>query len=377
MEKNFFITAFFMLFSCASFAQYNVGTSTTSKTDIFGNTVTTHKDRYGNVTGTSTTGKTDMFGNTVTVHKDRYGNKIGTSTTGQTDIFGNTTTVNRDRYGNKIGTSTTGQTDYFGNTTTVNRDRYGNKTGSSTTGQTDIFGNTTTVYKDRYGNNRGKSTTGKTDIFGNTTTKHDGNTTTTNSWAAGVPTVFHHMLAQIVAINFQTVENASGNPVVVKDYANGHDGTSEHKYVAGDKQFVVTDVYFEKFFEQGTLSAGDAWSWASTGSVTDSYTWYSNTSDPAKFIGGQCTPRNTYYLVLPQTHSNDAMLHVKYEIHTYTSASEHATEKMDVSVLLKNLNAKWEMNKKYTYTLNIDLDRIYWDPKVTEWTTDSTGSAEI
>ena len=196
------------------------------------------------------------------------------------------------------------------------------------------------------------------------------------SWAKGVPTVFHHMLAQIVAINFQTVENASGNPVV-KDYANGHDGTSEHKYVAGDKQFVVTDVYFEKFFEQGTLSAGDAWSWVSTGSVTDSYTWYCNTSEPAKFIKGKCTPRNTYYLVLPQTHSDDAMLHVNYEIHTYRSADAHATEKMDVSVPLKNLNAKWEMNKKYTYTLNIDLDRIYWDPKVTDWTTESTGSAEI
>ena len=71
------------------------------------------------------------------------------------------------------------------------------------------------------------------------------------------------------------------------------------------------------------------------------------------------------------------MLHVKYEIHTYTSASEHATEKMDVSVPLKNLNASWVMNKKYTYTLNIDLDRIYWDPKVTEWESESTGSAEI
>lgn len=195
------------------------------------------------------------------------------------------------------------------------------------------------------------------------------------SWAQGVPTVFHHMLAQIVAINFQTVENATVTPVVVKDYANGHSATGA--YVAGDKQFVVTDVYFEKFNEQGTLSAGDSWSWASTGSVTDSYTWYSNPSDPAKFIGGQCTPRNTYYLVLPQTHSDDAKLHVKYEIHTYTSASAHATEKMDVSVPLKKLNAKWEMNKKYTYTLNIDLDRIYWDPKVTEWESESTGSAEI
>lgn len=203
------------------------------------------------------------------------------------------------------------------------------------------------------------------------------NTSSVGSWAQGVPTVFHHMLAQIVAINFKTVENASVNPVVVKDYANSHDGTSGHEYVAGDKQFVVTDVYFEKFYEQGTLTAGDSNNWATSGSVTDSYTWYSNTSDPAKFIGGQCTPRNNYYLVLPQTHSDDAKLHVKYEIHTYTSASAYATEKMDVSVPLKNLNAKWEMNKKYTYTLNIDLDRIYWDPTVTEWTTDLTGSAEI
>lgn len=201
------------------------------------------------------------------------------------------------------------------------------------------------------------------------------NTATTNPWASGVPTVFHHMLAQIVAIKFQTVEDASVSSVVPKDYANGHSATEA--YVAGDKQFVVTDVYFEKFYEQGTLSAGDSWSWASTGSVTDSYTWYSNPSDPAKFIGGQCTPRNTYYLVLPQTHSDDAKLHVKYEIHTYTSGSAYATEKMDVSVPLKNLNAKWEMNKKYTYTLNIDLDRIYWDPKVTEWESESTGSAEI
>lgn len=197
------------------------------------------------------------------------------------------------------------------------------------------------------------------------------------SWAQGVPTVFHHMLAQIVAINFQTVENASASPVVVKDYANHHDGTSGKAYVAGDKQFVVTDVYFENFYEQGTLTAGDSQSWNTTGSATLSYTWYSNPSDPAKFIDGKCTPRNTYYLILPQTHSDDAKLHVKYEIHTYTSASEHATEKMDVSVPLKNLNASWLMNKKYTYTLNIDLDRIYWDPQVTEWATDSTGSAEI
>ena len=204
------------------------------------------------------------------------------------------------------------------------------------------------------------------------------NTATTHLWADGVPTVFHHMLAQIVAINFQTVENASVSPVVVKDYANDHDGTSGYEYVAGDKQFVVTDVYFENFYEQGTLTAGASQSWSSTGSVTTSYTWYFNTSDPAKFIDGKCTPRNTYYLVLPQDFNDEsAKLHVKYEIHTYTSDSQYATEKMDVSVPLKSLNPKWEMNKKYTYTLNIDLDRIYWDPSVKDWTDESTGSAEI
>lgn len=204
------------------------------------------------------------------------------------------------------------------------------------------------------------------------------NTTNTGgSWAKGVPTVFHHMLAQIVAINFQTVENASAKPVVVKDYANTHDGTSGNKYVAGDKQFVVTGVYFEKFYEQGTLTAKDSQSWTSTGDATSSYTWYSNETG-AKFIDGKCTPRDTYYLVLPQAFNDgNAKLRVTYEIHTYTSADAHATEKMDVSVPLNKLNTKWEMNKKYTYTLNIDLDRIYWDPKVTEWTTDSTGSTEI
>lgn len=195
------------------------------------------------------------------------------------------------------------------------------------------------------------------------------------SWAQGVPTVFRHMLAQIVAINFQTVVDALANPIVVKDYANDHDGTNA-AYVAGDKQFVVTEVSFKNFFEQGTLTAGDSQSWVSTGDATTSYTWYSNPNGK-KFIDGMCTPRDTYYLVLPQVFNDDkAKLHVKYEIHTYTSASEHAIEKMEANVPLKNLNASWEMNKKYTYTLNIDLDRIYWDPKVTEWTP-GTGSAEI
>ena len=63
---------------------YSVGSSTTSETDYFGNTVTVHKDRYGRVTGKSTTSQTDYFGNTTTTHTDAYGRVIGTSVTGQT-----------------------------------------------------------------------------------------------------------------------------------------------------------------------------------------------------------------------------------------------------------------------------------------------------
>jgi len=85
--KKVFLTIATLLVTACAFAQFNVGSSTTSKTDIFGNTTTTHKDASGRVTGTSVTGKTDIFGNTTTVHKDAQGRTTGTSVTGQTDVF--------------------------------------------------------------------------------------------------------------------------------------------------------------------------------------------------------------------------------------------------------------------------------------------------
>lgn len=151
MKKIFSTVAACMLATISAFAQYNVGTSTTTKTDMFGNTVTTHRDEYGRTTGTSTTSRTDMFGNTTTTHRDAYGRTIGTSTTGRTDMFGNTTTTHRNEYGQTTGTSTTGRTDMFGNTTTTHRNSYGLSTGTSTTGRTDMFGNTTTTHRNSYG----------------------------------------------------------------------------------------------------------------------------------------------------------------------------------------------------------------------------------
>ena len=73
MKKAVIILLSLAISIIANAQSYGVGTSTTSRTDYFGNTVTTHRDSYGRVTGTSTTSKTDYFGNTTTTHRDSYG----------------------------------------------------------------------------------------------------------------------------------------------------------------------------------------------------------------------------------------------------------------------------------------------------------------
>ena len=192
--------------------------------------------------------------------------------------------------------------------------------------------------------------------------------TTTSSWAAGVPTVFHHKLAQIVGINFQTVLNDAN-----KDYANGHDGTTGNEYEAGDKQFVIKEVSLKNFYEQGTLTTSDD-KWVTTGTAT---TEYKTTSSDVKLSGGAAST-TSFYLVLPQTHDAEgAKLYVKYQILTYTDATHYATETLEATTPFATIHgtgAAWEMNKKYTYTLKMGLDRIYWDPTVTGWEPDSANA---
>lgn len=76
MKKIISTIAACMLATFSAFAQYNVGTSTTTQTDIFGNTTTTHRNIYGQSTGTSTTSKTDIFGNTTTQQRCNTGTGI-------------------------------------------------------------------------------------------------------------------------------------------------------------------------------------------------------------------------------------------------------------------------------------------------------------
>lgn len=188
-----------------------------------------------------------------------------------------------------------------------------------------------------------------------------GTTSNGGTWAKGVPTIFHHMLAQIKNITFQTVDGA----IVAKDYTNGHtDGT----WVAGDKKFVINQVDIKNFYETGTLVAEATNTWNSTGSVTDSYTYYNGT---AEFGETATSTKNTneYYLVLPQDlTAGGQKLYIKYTIKSY-NGSEWVDEEVEVTKDFKDIitEAKWEMNKKYTINIKIGLNQIYWDPQVEIW----------
>lgn len=200
-----------------------------------------------------------------------------------------------------------------------------------------------------------------------------------NGGFTGVQTIFKHKLAQVVAINFQTV---AGDPATVKDYANGHDGTAEKEYKAGDKVYTVTDVTFLTIPEQGTYTNATTEGWVTTGSATSEIEWIKGNT--TSFTGGKYeTTRTTngYLLVIPQTFTADSQqLKINYKVETYTgvTGSLWATETIEETVDLKDLHTSWDMNKKYTYTISIGLNQIYWAPSVAVWdTTMGTGSASI
>ena len=201
------------------------------------------------------------------------------------------------------------------------------------------------------------------------------NNVTIGGWKKGVSTIFRHKLAQVVAINFQTV---LGDPAAVYDYAKGHDGSVGNEFRAGDKVYTVTDVTFEDIPEVGTYTNVGTEGWA-TGAVTDEISWITGNATP--FSGGMFNTNhatNGYLLVIPQAFAAGSQkLTINYTVKTYTDASNFATETIEKTIDLKDLHDEWEMNKKYTYTISIGLNQIYWAPSVVAWDATGTGSATI
>ena len=223
------------------------------------------------------------------------------------------------------------------------------------------------------------------------------------TWQKGVPTIFHHKLSQIVAINFQTVDTQAPN--TKHDYANGHTGESGSEYEAGDQQFFLNEVSlcktcftgsYEYTYDDATSAVTkDAWTKGST--LVDKTLWF---TEPAaypnaagKFVGGEIHPQrtkntgaladNNYILILPQEFDTYAPgdestvphLYIKYTVRTYYAADGFSDETIETVVPLYDIHSTtdhtWAMNKKITYTFNLTKQRIYWDPQGVDWDSES------
>lgn len=204
----------------------------------------------------------------------------------------------------------------------------------------------------------------------------DQTTNGTNNGLTGVPTVFRHKLAQIVAFQFNTEE----------DY-----GAANATHNAGDKEIIVTGISINDLRTTGTYQSGRMVGAASLGNWqgwtgSKDYIWYaaadvdSGVEIEYNGAGGYTTSvgtdgtgavANDYLLVLPQPFSdNDTqVITLNYTIRTYTSATDHTDDDVTFSIPLYDIHgeAGFLMNKKITYNFTIGLDRIWWAPSVVEW----------
>lgn len=208
-----------------------------------------------------------------------------------------------------------------------------------------------------------------------------------------VPIVFRHKLSQIVGINFQTViTNTEGN-LVEHDYSYGR--STNGPLQAGDIVFKLKKVEVRNLYTKGTYGYTTTKAdpveehWAHQANKKP-YTWFDKTT-PEAFVDNtkfnltyktQDDTRNKYLLVLPQPlitpgtttpKTTDPLIHIEYQVLTYSDATNHSTENVSEDVYLYKIHNSAnaiDMNKKITYNFKINLaDRkIYWAPSVADWT---------
>lgn len=213
-----------------------------------------------------------------------------------------------------------------------------------------------------------------------------------NGGYTGVPIVFRHKLSQIVGINFQTVIT-NGNALVEHDYSYGR--STNGPLQAGDVVFKLKKVEVQNLYTVGdyVYSGTGAGSVANDGwmnqvpSSKENYHWFNKETAPEAFTSNttfdlkyntQYTSNNDYLLVLPQPCNStltttpattDPLIHIEYQVLTYSDATNYSTENVSEDVYLYNIHGAIEMNKKITYNFKINLaDRkIYWAPSVEKW----------
>ena len=179
-----------------------------------------------------------------------------------------------------------------------------------------------------------------------------------NGGYTGVPIVFRHKLSQIVGINFQTVIT-NGNALVKHDYSYGR--STHGPLQAGDVVFKLKEVEVQNLYTVGDY-------------VYSTFNLTYKTQDAS---------RNDSLLILPQPlktsapttptpATTDPLIHIEYQVLTYSDATNHSTEDVIEDVYLYDIHnsaSAIEMNKKITYNFKINLEnnKIYWAPSVADW----------
>lgn len=213
------------------------------------------------------------------------------------------------------------------------------------------------------------------------------NGTNTNDTYNGVPTVFRHKLAQIVKFSVQTKENF-GNL------------DENNKPQAGSKLFFLKKIALQNIVTNGSFTSGvqpsstitGLWSEAST-PAKKNYTWYENTVDNSSLAKDEEYEFNTtavalssgniktngYLLVRPQTFaaSDNKKIEITYVIRSYTSATAYSDETVVQSFNIHSATPSWDINKKYSFTITVDLNQIYWAPSVENWEDGTSTGVEI
>ena len=192
----------------------------------------------------------------------------------------------------------------------------------------------------------------------------------------GVPTVFRHKLAQIVKFSVKTKE----------DFRNLDENNLPQ---AGSKLFFLKKIELQKIVTKGSFSSGiepsntniGVWFPRTSSEGTD-YTWYNNTATPleqgkeyefnkttAVALSSGDINTNGYLLVRPQSFASDdnKKIVITYVIRSYTSATAYSDETVVQSFNIYSATKSWGINKKYSFTITVDLNQIYWAPSVENW----------
>lgn len=188
------------------------------------------------------------------------------------------------------------------------------------------------------------------------------NTTQYDGWAKGVPTIFKHVLSNLV-FTVKTDEATTGN-------------------VYPDGMFKLRSIKLKKVstngdYTQGSPTASTA-PWSNQG-TTDELSTYSGSEVTVTKTAQTLTPATAdYFIVLPQTFTSDTpVIEVVYTITTNYTGTEVTETVTATQSLDKIYTASWENGKKYTLNIILGLNEILWDPDVTDWTTGTTAEFNI